>query len=72
MSATSQQHSFANATSVSPSAIENILYFSDKAPEGLATVLEGAFPQANKVCNIAIFVSVRFPSYILVYICGIL
>ncbi|KAF8558293.1 hypothetical protein OG21DRAFT_1229085 [Imleria badia] len=36
-----------------PTAIHNILYFSDKAPEGLATALEGTFPQANKLSLIA-------------------
>ncbi|KAF8133908.1 hypothetical protein EV363DRAFT_1324918, partial [Boletus edulis] len=36
-----------------PSAIHNILYFSDKSPEGLATVLENVFPQANKLSLIA-------------------
>ncbi|KAG6377204.1 hypothetical protein JVT61DRAFT_1257 [Boletus reticuloceps] len=36
-----------------PSAIHNIIYFSDKSPEGLATVLESVFPQANKLSLIA-------------------
>lgn len=61
-------HSFANASPVSPSARHNILYFSDKAPEGLATLLQSAFPQANKVCNIAASVSAHLPSHNLVYI----
>jgi hypothetical protein len=37
--------------SLSPLAIDNIFYFSDRAPEGIASVLEGAFPQANKVSD---------------------
>ncbi|KAF8842570.1 hypothetical protein BDN67DRAFT_965712 [Paxillus ammoniavirescens] len=36
-----------------PSTIDNIFYFSDRAPEGIASVLEGVFPQANKLALIA-------------------
>ncbi|KAF9221513.1 hypothetical protein BS17DRAFT_784868 [Gyrodon lividus] len=35
------------------SVVDNILYFSDRAPEGIANVLEGAFPQANKLSLMA-------------------
>ena len=50
---------------ISPTAIDNILYFSDKAPEGLVNVLQDAFPRTNKVCNLVTSVSAQFPSHIL-------
>ncbi|KAF9236457.1 hypothetical protein BU15DRAFT_76906 [Melanogaster broomeanus] len=35
------------------SAVDNVLYFTDRAPEGIASVLETAFPQANKLSLVA-------------------
>ena len=34
-----------------PSTIDNIIYFSDRASEGISTALQNAFPSSNKVCG---------------------
>ncbi|KAH7885163.1 hypothetical protein F5I97DRAFT_1340042 [Phlebopus sp. FC_14] len=39
--------------SLDPSTVHDIVYFSDKSPQGIASVLEGAFPSANKLSLIA-------------------
>ncbi|KIJ62693.1 hypothetical protein HYDPIDRAFT_93917 [Hydnomerulius pinastri MD-312] len=38
---------------IDPSTVDNIIYFSDRAPEGISSVLDSAFPRANKLSLIA-------------------